>query len=154
MVAITAHVKGCPARGKLHSDAAKRVSDTYRLHSVALGNDAIGKWFAVALHDGTSDGVLYDNRRDAVRHQHHNEQWYAFVCIAPGDMPICDAEAFIDTARKLYDAGFRMTDPDHRSGGRELVRRATIEDQRSMVRSLASGGRRRPSNLKMPYNPN
>jgi len=133
-----------------HSDAAKRVSDLVRLHKAALNQAAIGKFLAVALADGTSDGVLYDTKRDAVRHQKHREQLYAFVCISPGDVTPCEAEEFLATARMLYDKGIRLTDPDHAKGGREVIQRAAAEDQRSLMRSIANGGRTRPAGLVYP----
>lgn len=144
---LFAHDANCPAKGLGHTDAAKRVSDTYRLHKSALGAAALGRWLAVALADGTSDGQLYDRRREAVTYQHHNEQFYAFVCITPGDMSVCEAEGFLQVNRMLYDKGLRMTDPDHHAGGREVIRRSAREDDRSLMRSIASGGRLRPSNL-------
>lgn len=133
-----------------HSDAARRQSDTYRLHRTAAGLDAIGKWFASALADGATDGVLYDSKSDAVRHQHHNEQLYAFICISPGDWTPCEAEEFLGLQRMLYDRGIRLTDPDHIRGGRQVVQRSTVEDQRSLVRSIITRGRTRPSNLVYP----
>lgn len=133
-----------------HSDAAKRVSDTYRLHRTAQGLAATGQWFAAALADGSSDGVLYGSKRDAVRHQHHNETRFAFVCISPGDMTVCEAEEFLATNRMFYDRGLRLTDPDDAHGGREVIQRSTVEDQRSLVRSIAGGGRTRPSGLVYP----
>ena len=133
-----------------HSDAAKRCSDTYRLHRTAKGLDAIGQWFATALADGTTDGELYESKSDAVRHQHHNEQMYAFICISPGDWTPCEAEEFLALQRMLYSRGIRLTDPDHVRGGRQVVQRAGIEDQRSLVASIANRGRTRPSNLVYP----
>lgn len=133
-----------------HTDAAKRLSDTHRLHKSALGQLAIGRWFACALADGTTDGVLYDSKRDAVRHQHHNEQFYAFVCVNPGDCTPCEAEEYLHINRMLYSRGIRMTDPDHAHGGPDIVQRSTVEDQRSLVRSIASGGRIRPTGLVYP----
>lgn len=144
------HDINCPRSGGEHSDAAKRVSDAHRLHKTALGHAAIGRWLACALADGTSDGVLYDSKSDAVTHQHHNEQFYAFLCISPGDVSPCEAEEFLAINRMLYSKGIRMTDPDHAHGGPDIVQRATVEDQRSLVRSIASGGRIRPSGLVYP----
>jgi hypothetical protein len=133
-----------------HSDAAKRASDAYRLHKAALGQAAVGRFFAIALADGSSDGVLYDTRRDAVLHQHHNEQWYAFIAIHPGDLDPCEAEEWVALNRMFYDKGIRLTDPEHARGGREVIQRVTVEDQRSLARSIASGGRSRPSGLVYP----
>ncbi|HEV2244898.1 MAG TPA: hypothetical protein VGR98_27940, partial [Streptosporangiaceae bacterium] len=121
-----------------------RISDTYRLHKAARGMDAIGRFIAVALADGTSDSTLYDTKTDAVRHQHHNEMWYAYVAIQPGDMSPCEAEEFLATVRLFYDAGIPMQDP------REVIQRSTVEDQRSLVHSIAVKGRARPRNLVYP----
>ena len=152
--ALVPHDDACPvAWNKPHSDAARRVSDTWRLHRAALGHAATGQWFAAALADGTTDGVLYDGKGPAVRHQHHNEQYYAFVCISPADCSPCEAETFLEVARMLYDKNIRMADPDHRSGGPEVIRRLAVEDDRSLMRSIASGGRTRPSNLIYPGGP-
>lgn len=133
-----------------HSDAAKRLRDEYALHRLTdpIGNT--GRWFAVALQDGSSDHVLYDTRRDAVTHQHHNEMYYAYIQIVPATMTLCDAESFLAAVRKIYDSGTRLTDRDHRAGGREVIARATQEDQYSLIRSINRGGLERPSNLIIP----
>lgn len=149
MTAVVAvHDLHCPRQAKPHSDAAKRIADTYNLHRTVAGLTAVGQWFAARLADGTTDGVLYENKRAAVRHQHHNEQRYAFFRIAPCSMSVCEAESFLATNRALYDAGMRMADPDHRAGGREMIPRLTVEDQRAQV--LAILGRGRPTNLILP----
>ena len=102
------HAHGCQIRD--HSSAAKRCSDAVNLHVSAIGFDAARKFVAVSLADGRSDNVLYDTKADAVRHQ-TNEFTYAYVCIPPSGMSVCQAESFMATNRKLYDAGFRMSDP-------------------------------------------
>ncbi len=130
-----------------HEDAAKRIADTYSLHRIAadtLGLTNIGKFFAAALADGTTDGVLYDTKQDAVSHQKHNEQFYTFIKIGPWHMTACDAAVMLKVSRSAYDKGLRLADPQSRSGGRELIKRATIED----MRSLASG---KASNLILPF---
>lgn len=144
---LVPHDLMCARKGAGHSDAAKRISDQHRLHRSALNQAAIGGWFAVALSDGTSDGVLYDCKRDAVRHQHHNELRYAFICIGPADMTPCEAEEFLEINRLLSSKGIRMTDPDDVRGGRDVIMRSSTEDNRSLMRSIASGGRLAPSNL-------
>lgn len=123
------HDRNCPARAFGHSDAAKRVSDTWNLHRIGAPYDSVGKWFAVRMDDGTSDNVLYDNKQDAVRHQHHDEQFYAFLCVKPFTLDYCTAEVYLVGARKLHDAGLRMTDPAHASGGPDVIRRSSWEDQ-------------------------
>jgi hypothetical protein len=117
-----------------HSDAAKRVYDTYHLHRTADLHGGLGKWFACALNDGATDGVLYENKSDAIRHQHHNEQYYAFIQVTYANMTRCTAEVFLKVNRRLYDAGIRMADPAAKGGGKELIRRASTEDQLAYLR--------------------
>ncbi len=128
------HSDWCPTKALAHSDAAKRLSDTFNLHRVAAQYDSINKWFAVRLHDGTSDGVLYDSKSDCIRHQGHNEQFYAFIKIIPCMMTPCEAEVLLNVHRRAYDAGFRLTDPDHPKGGRQLIQRVTVEDQLALAK--------------------
>jgi hypothetical protein len=130
------HDSGCPLR--THSDAARRCSDAVNLHVSALGADAFGKWVAVRLLDGSSDGTLYDRKQEAVRHQ-LDERLCAFVRVRPGGMNACAAESFLAFTRRAYAAGFRLSDPDASHGGRDLIPRLTVEDQR---RQFAALGRR------------
>lgn len=139
------HAMGCRAMFREHSDAAKRMADTYNLHRTVDPYGVIGKWFAVALSDGTSDGTIYDSKRDCILHQHHNEYFYAYISIVPSSMSVCDAEIFLDINRKLYDKGIRLVDPDHKKGGRELIKRATREDHLALVSSIITGGRKAPN---------
>lgn len=144
------HEFKCPYNGteREHSDAAKRISDTYRLHRLADPIGSIGHWFACALSDGDSDRTLYDTRRDAVIHQRHNEEYYFFIQVIPGDMNHCQAESALAGVRKLHDAGIRLTDRDHRAGGRVMIPRVTIEDQNAQLNSILYGTR--PSNIILP----
>lgn len=138
------HTAWCPSKMFGHTDAAKRVADTYNLHRIGRGINAVKKWFAVSLSEGRSDDVLYDSKRDAVRHQRHMEQYYAFICIAPCDMKACEAEVILSTNRRLYDKGMRYADPDHHAGGPEVIKRLTVEDQLAAMRGRAT-------NLLMPW---
>jgi hypothetical protein len=147
------HEVRCPYNetGKDHSDEAKRVSDTYRLHRLADPIGSIGHFFAVSLADGRSDNVLYDTRRECVTHQHHNESYYFYIQIRPCDMNACQAESALSGARKVARTpGMQLTDRDHRAGGRSLIPRVTEEDQRQMLRSLLSGGKLPQSNIRLP----
>lgn len=92
----------------VYSDAAKRCSDNVNL-GLLLGY--IGRWVAIRLSDGGSDGNYYDTRADAIRHQIH-ETLCCYIKILPNGMPIEDAEKFMAIYRKLYDDGFRLTDPE------------------------------------------
>lgn len=135
------HQPGCRYRGTngQHSDAAKRIHDQYHLHRTVDLYGSIGHWIACALSDGTSDGVLYDSKSDAVHHQHHNEQFYTFIQITMANLSVCDAEVFLTVTRRLYDKGMRMVDPDHAKGGRELIKRTTREDQLSYLKLRPTG---------------
>jgi len=138
------HEPWCRMKLVNHTDPAKRLCDHYNLHKIGAGFNSIGKWFAVRLIDGDSDGVLYDDKLSAVTHQHHNETYYTFIKIIPPSMNVCEAEVALATARKLYDAGLRMADPDHKHGGMDVIKRLTVED------ALAQG-RGVNTNLIMPW---
>jgi hypothetical protein len=146
------HEIRCPLNGTTaeHSDAAKRLSDTYTLHRLADPIGSIGRWFGAALADGDSDRTLYDSKRDCVTHQHHDEMYYAYVQIIPSNMSQCQAESFLGTHRKMYDAGIRLTDRDHRAGGLSVIPRLTDEDQMAQMRSILSGGKLPQSNIRLP----
>jgi hypothetical protein len=128
------HDRQCPLAGRPHSDAAKRIYDNYHLHRSANYYGSQGKWIACALNDGSSDGELYDSKPSAIHHQHHNEQFYAYIQITPANMTLCSAEIFLRVTRRMYDAGIRMADPDHPQGGRQLITRSSTEDQLAYLR--------------------
>jgi hypothetical protein len=113
-----------PAPDQSWSDAARRCADAVNLHVTVDPVHSIGKWVAVALADGRSDGVLYDKKADAVRHQLH-ETMCAYVCIPPGGMPTSEAEVYLKAMRQLYDAGYRLADPD---------RHVVMKDARGLIR--------------------
>lgn len=152
MTVLVPHDAGCkyarPESGG-HSDAAKRASDWHNLHR-AVGLDTIGRYIAVALSDGSSDGILYDTKRDAVRHQHHNENFYAFMAIQVASVTVCAAESFLYTHRLVYKAGGRMSDPDHYGGGRQIIPRLQKEDHARQDYALSMRGLVKPSNLIIP----
>lgn len=116
-----------------YSDSAKRCSDVIRLH-IAAG--MAGKYAAIRLSDGGSDGVAYDNRRDAINHQLH-EQQCAYIKIPPDNMPPEHAERFLAIQREIYDNGFRLADPD----GPELIMPMNMEDLRGAMAALKASGR-------------
>lgn len=97
-----------------YSDAARRCADIITGH-IVLGNS--GRWAAIRLSDGGSDGIPYDTRADAIRFQLHETQC-AYVKIPIDRMEPQHAEIFLRFNRLAYDAGFRLTDPDDK---RELI---------------------------------
>jgi len=94
-----------------HFDVARRASDQIRLHLLANFERAIQSWVAIRLSDGGSDGILYDQKAQAVRHQLHEYQC-AYAKITPDGMSPRVAEVFLRFHRNLYDHGFRLADPD------------------------------------------
>lgn len=95
----------------LYSAAAHRCSDAVNIHLLGQGFAVVGRWIAVRLEDGRSDGVLYDRKRDAVRHQLHEMQC-AYIAIPPDGMSPRQAENFLTLNRQLYASGRRLADPD------------------------------------------
>ncbi len=138
------HELWCRQKALPHEDAAQRLCDVYNLHRVAGGLATVGQWFAASLAEGRSDMVLYRSKLECVRHQGHNEQYYTFIKINPSSMNACEAQVMLNTARRLYDNGLRMTDPDHAHGGPDLIKRVTAEDQLNAMQGVAT-------NLIMPW---
>lgn len=100
------------------------------------------KWMAFSLQDGTSDGVLYDSKQDAVRHQLHEFQccYIAFVNLMGGAKPV-ECMTFLNFTRDAYDSGMRLVDPDDVNGGRDVVPTATaIDNMRGKVRLIVEQG--------------
>lgn len=112
------------------SDAGKRASDIINSYLVFTPWDEIkGKWVAIRLSDGGSDGTLYDSKRDAVRHQ-SDEFLCAYVSyrnMMQGCTPH-EMDRFLEFNRKAYDAGFRLPDPDAQSGGPDLYQSVSDYD--------------------------
>ncbi len=96
-----------------NSDAAKRISDTVKLHLVAATDimDAVGKWCVFALRDGTSDGVMYDTKEDAVRIKKSHAKDFCYLQIAPDGISQKDAWHFLKVNRHPR---INTTDPAHR----------------------------------------
>lgn len=127
-------------------DAAKRLCDIVNnLGTHKTFEELVNGWIAVRLSDGTWDGVLYDSRHAAVSHQ-SNEFLCAYLSTrsAQSGMTVRDAHTFLAFHRAAYDAGFRLPDPDHKNGGKELIVPATKQDVRSQVRRLIIASGRNP----------
>jgi hypothetical protein len=111
-------------------EAGKRVSDSLnqKLHDFGWW-EIKRKWMAFRLQDGTSDGVMYDTKRDAVRHQANEFHcaYIRFVGLASGANPR-ECAVFLKYNRDLYSKGFRMPDPDDVAGGRDVIMTAQLRD--------------------------
>jgi hypothetical protein len=85
-------------------DAVKRLCDAVNVHIDAIGENAYGKYVAISLADGSSpDGVLYDNRRDAARHQ--PDPWNFYVKVNPGGIQQNEAWVVLGYARQARKSG-------------------------------------------------
>lgn len=122
--------------GAGHSDAAKRITDTYNLHKAA--GAPVGHWMAANLGDGTSDNCAYPDKGTAVRYQHHNEWWFAFIRLMPGSMSVCEAESLLYMRRQ--EARLHLADRDDPRGGMEVIPRLRIEDHDRQMAALAGHG--------------
>jgi hypothetical protein len=112
-----------------HSEAAKRISDTYNLHKAA---GAIpGWWIAVSLATGESDGDAYPDKATAVWHQNNSEAWFAFIRISPASMSVCEAESQLRWHRQA--ARLRLNDREYKRGGMDMIPRLTTEGARNQL---------------------
>lgn len=109
----------------LHSDAAKRMADIVMQQWTDHGWDAVGKWMGFSLVNGDSDKVLYPLKQYCVRH--NDEFRYCFIKLHPAGMSACEAEVMLKFHRSAYDAGFRLADPEKKSGGPDIIPRITRE---------------------------
>jgi hypothetical protein len=116
-----------------HSDDAKRMADAINLHYHAQGWDAVGKFVAILLKDGSSDGNLYDTFNDAAR---HNARWpRTIIRLRREHMPVCEAQTILNFYRRAADRGFSQLDPDER---RQVImphRNEAIADQLARLRA-------------------
>ena len=91
-------------------DRTRRAYDQIMTHVHGLGEEAAGRWVAIRLSDGGSDGVLYDSKPDATRHQLHEKQC-AYVCIPPFSvLHIKELHRFLELSDEIYAAGGRLSD--------------------------------------------
>lgn len=133
----------CRMHPRGHSDAAKRMADNVNMHYAAneLGAwDAVGKWIAYKLEDGSSDQVAYDTMADAVRHT--DEMTHQYVRLNGMRMDYCEAQALMEVHRRARLAGFPQADPNHRSGGKQMLLSNRIEVREqvlSILRTARSG---------------
>jgi hypothetical protein len=88
------------------TDRARHAVDAVNVHFAALGIACAQKWVAIRLSDGKSDGVLYERRDEAIRHQFH-ENFCAYLCIPLTGVNAEDMEKFLVYCERLYAAGMR-----------------------------------------------
>lgn len=90
------------------TDSGRRCAEQINLHVLAR---ATGRWAAIRLSDGGSDGNAYDTRADAIRLQLHPQQC-CYIRIPLMGMPEAEAQSYMDLWRDLYDKGVRLDDTD------------------------------------------
>jgi hypothetical protein len=109
-------------------DAAKRASDAINLAISVIGTFNTG-YIAIRLSDGGTDGVIYETRRDAVKHQLHETQCaYVGLRNLPGGSNPKEMAVFLTWNRDAYSRGMRLPDPDDVNGGAELLMTAAAND--------------------------
>lgn len=92
------------------SDRGRRMADAVNTALLGQGQSICGRWMAIRLSDGGSDGRVYDTKSDAVRHQLHRTQCY-YVTITPDGITPAVASRMLDMAEQWYDAGIDLADP-------------------------------------------
>lgn len=132
---LVKHDIGCrharPADGG-HSDAAKRLSDTYNLHKAA--GSPVGWWFSVHYEDGSGGDDLFMSKADAVRHFWPYEDVRFYCKLGPASMSVCEAESVLAWHRQA--SSLRTTDRDNRHGGYDVIPRLTVEHHARQMRAL------------------
>jgi hypothetical protein len=121
-------------------DAAKRAWE--QVGNVAAHtewSERISSFVTIRLSDGYCDGTLYATKRDAVRHCHGNEVWFAFFSFrdAPnGFESPKHAAIFLAWHRMAYDNGARLPDPDDMHGGPDLIMPDAVEHLNNQLARL------------------
>jgi hypothetical protein len=54
-------------------------------------------------------------------------------------MDVCEAEIFLETHRRMYDNGWRLADPDSKTGGKQYLMPNKAEDRRRVLEILRAG---------------
>ena len=95
-------------------DAARRFADTIALHQLALTKDELlrGRFVAIRLADGGSDGVVYDTRAEAIRAQQNSPSRCAYFQIPLERLSAATCDSILWYVRAVYDSGNRE-DPAH-----------------------------------------
>lgn len=137
---------GCPPRNRLpngqHIDAAKRCADKINLAIAAEGTEAVGKWMAIRLIDGNSDGTVFDYQSDAVGAMFPREREHCYIKIPRQWVTLCEAESFMRMNRMRYEAGMDVM-PDPRDvkrpdqGMRDVIQPLTRRAHAEMIEQMA-----------------
>ena len=126
-------------------DEVKRVKDEMDMHAELKQRG----WVVFALIDGKPlDHAVYPTWNDAVKAAKWDRDRYMFLEVQPDGMTYKEAHAVLDFARKLYDGGYRIPNPEwdaHMASTMPLQK----HDRKRMLRQLTSGKPLLPSDV--PY---
>lgn len=115
------------------SDAARRIADEMNLHAVAKSDG----WAVFRLSDGRPfDHNPYPFRVAAVKATGWDRDRFLYLEIQPDGMQLQHAQACLDFARMLHDAGFRIPSPEFEF---DPTMPLMPHDRRSTIRHLAGG---------------
>lgn len=128
------HVTGVKNAGAGHSDAAKRLSETYSLHRVAGTRQG---WIAVRYSDGSGGLTVYDTRAQAVADRWPWEDEYLYVLLQQSSMSVCAADSLLRYKRIM--AEMEKPDRDARSGGPEVIPALASEDAEAQISAVLNG---------------
>ena len=126
-------------------DEIRRIKDEMDMHAALKQRG----WVVIALADGSPlDHAAYPTWNDAVKAAKWNRDNYMFLEIQPDGMTYREAHAVLDYARKLYDGGYRIPNPEwdaHMASTMPIQK----HDRKIMLRQLISGKPLIPSDV--PY---
>ena len=133
-IADDGRVIGVKNAGGGHSDAAKRLADTYGMHKAA---GVTRGWIAVSYSDGRGGLTVYDTRAEAVADCWPFEDRFFYCSLAERRMTVCAAESVLRYRRVM--AEMERPDRDMTGGGLEVIPRLAIEDQEAQIRAVRTG---------------
>lgn len=97
-------------------DAAHRMADTIALHQAILSRDELmaGRYVAIRLADGGSDGTAYPSLAAAAEHQRHDVSRHGYyrIPVPPEHLGPKACDVLLWYVRTAYDNGVRQ-DPAH-----------------------------------------
>ena len=108
--------------------SAQRIADNVAAALAMVGGSAevaarmaVGHrdFIALRLLDGHWDGVLYDSRSDALRHQSGDRNLYAYIPVPPERWTVRLCQTLLGYWRAVYDGGYR---PDGAHEGITIAR--------------------------------
>jgi hypothetical protein len=95
------------------TDAARRICDQVNARiTFTPWDQLVHSWMAFRLADGSTDGILYDSRDAAIKHQSDERlcAYFSFRQAMAGANPR-DCQLFLDLHRNVYDNGGHLTEP-------------------------------------------